>query len=181
MADEPEEWRNVVGYKGRYQVSSFGRVISLTRMDDTGRIRRGCMLRPSGGSAGYKYVALCKNGRCYHKAVHRLVLEAFVGPCPPGMECCHNNGIAGDNRIENLCWGTPSKNAADRVRHETAARGERQGLAKLTDEIVREIRASTESEVVLSKRYSVTSPAIGYARRGVTWKHVKEIKDNAAE
>lgn len=49
--------------------------------------------------------------------VHRLVLEAFVGPCPEGMEALHGNAIRNDNRLCNLRWDTKSENSQDRVRH----------------------------------------------------------------
>jgi hypothetical protein len=51
--------------------------------------------------------------------VHQLVLEAFVGPRPRGMESCHNNGNQTDNRLVNLRWDTKSENNLDRVRHGT--------------------------------------------------------------
>src|SRR5262249_4354731 len=49
--------------------------------------------------------------------VHRLVLEAFVGPCPPGMEARHVNGIKTDNRLVNLQWGTHRQNMRDKATH----------------------------------------------------------------
>ena len=55
-------------------------------------------------------------GRC-HEYVHRLVLETFVGPRPDGMEARHLNGDCQDNRVENLIWGTPLENGADKIRH----------------------------------------------------------------
>ena len=51
--------------------------------------------------------------------MHRLVLAAFVGPLPEGKEVCHNNGNPGDNRLENLRYGTKSENNLDRVKHGT--------------------------------------------------------------
>lgn len=49
--------------------------------------------------------------------VHVLVLEAFVGPRPPGMECLHSNDVGTDNRLSNLRWGTHSENLNDLVRN----------------------------------------------------------------
>lgn len=72
------------------------------------------------GPYGHRAVNLCSTDcRPRTVAVHRLVLEAFVGPCPPGMECCHNNGVASDNRLCNLRWDTSSENKYDWVRSGT--------------------------------------------------------------
>lgn len=58
-----------------------------------------------------------------------------------------------------------------RVPRDTA-RGERSGRAKLTDDQVREIRASSLSSAALGRRYDVSSPVISRVRSRVTWKHV---------
>lgn len=72
--------------------------------------------------------------------VHSLILLAFEGPCPPGMECRHLNGDRADCRWENLAWGTRSTNQMDRVAHGTSNRGERHPMSKLTLEQVLAIR-----------------------------------------
>lgn len=112
-----ERWLPIPGYEGSYEVSDRGRVRSLDRIvvrSDGREIRcKGKVLSQGVHPKGYLGVRLC--GKT--KKVHRLVLEAFVGPCPDGMECCHNNGIPGDNKLTNLRWGTRIENAADVRRH----------------------------------------------------------------
>ena len=77
--------------------------------------RRGRLLQPQLDTAGYLRVAL---GRHVYRRLHNLVLLAFVGPRPDGMEeIRHLNGIRTDNRLENLVYGTRSENQLDTVRH----------------------------------------------------------------
>ena len=111
-----EKWTDIDGFKDMYRVSNQGRVMSLDRLDSWGRSIKGKILRLSGGGR-YPMVGLCKDGKITHKRVHRLVLEAFEGPCPDGMEACHRNDIPTDNRIDNLYWGSPSENKLDLVKN----------------------------------------------------------------
>lgn len=109
-----EEWRPVPGFPG-YEVSSRGRVRSVSRIiavvGQSPRVRQGQNLICRPGKVGYPTVVL---GRGNRRLVHRLVLEAFVGPCPPGMEACHNDGTRTNNHVDNLRWGTRQENVLDR-------------------------------------------------------------------
>jgi hypothetical protein len=101
----------VVGHEEWYEVSDQGRVRSWK----SGRYGRRSEPRVSRLTpiAGYWESSL--DGRPYK--VHILVLTAFVGPCPPGMECRHINGNGEDDRLVNLAWGTHAENMADLVAH----------------------------------------------------------------
>src|SRR4051794_8244436 len=70
---------------------------------------------------GARYVVVClraePGGRVWQKYVPRLVLEAFVAPCPGGMECLHGDGDTANNRLATPRWGTPAENAQDARRH----------------------------------------------------------------
>lgn len=118
-----EQWRPVVGWEGLYEVSDQGQVRSVDRVivrnDGQARTFRGRILRPGVNRHGYPMVHLSRPGEMKTKKVHRLVLEAFVGPSPEGAEGCHNNGDRADARLENLRWDTPSRNQLDRRRHGT--------------------------------------------------------------
>lgn len=112
-----EVWKPVTGYEGFYEVSSLGRVRSLDRVAANGRFFEGAVIKPSENYNGHFRVTLYKSRGRKQCWVHRLVLEAFVGPRPANYDACHNNGVPSDNRAENLRWDTRSANAKDRVLH----------------------------------------------------------------
>ncbi len=106
------EWREIPGTAGNYLVSDDGRVWSRPRRSATGGV-----LSPGRDSHGYPMVGLWVDGKQRTRLVHSLVLGAFVGPRPEGMECRHLDGDKTNNRLGNLAWGTHSDNMQDRVRH----------------------------------------------------------------
>lgn len=117
-----ENWLPVVGYEGRYEISDQGRVWSVPRttVNSDGRTNTvpGGILRPMANAFGHMRCSLVgQDGKVKSAKVHRLVLEAFVGPCPAGQEACHYNDVPDDNRLENLRWDTPSANKYDCVRN----------------------------------------------------------------
>ncbi len=166
---KPEEWRPVPGYVGTYSVSSRGRVRSSQR-----RGTRGKVLSPSPSGKGYLSVCLSTpSGGVVRRYVHRLLLFAFTGPCPPGMECRHLNGIRTDNHRTNLEWGTKKQNADDRRLHGTHQHGSRCPAAKLTEDDVREIRraycgAATQLDLAIG--FDVSQSAISLIVNFKTWK-----------
>lgn len=96
----------IPGFPG-YEITDDGRVWS---------VKTGAFLKSFVNKHGYRLVALYHGGKRHIRKVHRLVLEAFVGPCPEGVECCHNNGDPSDNRLENLRWDTHAANHAESSR-----------------------------------------------------------------
>lgn len=114
-----EKWIPIAGYEGSYEVSNTGVVRSIARLDAIGRPKAEKNLRPDPRPSGHLRVTLCQNSKTRRFWVHRLVLEAFVGPRPEGMEACHNDGDPMNNNVLNLRWDTKSANAQDRVRHGT--------------------------------------------------------------
>ena len=112
-----ETWKAIPNYEGFYEVSDQGGVRALERLDSLGRPRQGKFLKPDRNRRGYLRVTLHKDNIATRVFVHRLVLETFVGSCPQGMEACHWNDVANDNRLENLRWDSPSANGHDAVRN----------------------------------------------------------------
>lgn len=118
-----EEWRAIPGFEGSYEVSNMGQIRSLDRVvrRKDGRTCRypGKILKPHDNPdhSPYLTVNLSKGNKYQRSYIHALVLEAFVGKRPPGMECCHGDGGPHDNRVSNLRWGTPLENNLDILRH----------------------------------------------------------------
>lgn len=119
-----EQWRPVIGWEGAYEVSDAGRVRSIDRVvhrsDGVISLIRGKLLKPCAmpGGRGHLFVNLSAPGvGARLESVHRLVLIAFVGQAPDGMECCHNDGDPTNNQLANLRWDTRSENMRDRFRH----------------------------------------------------------------
>lgn len=129
---------------------------------------------------GYLTLTLCGGGRRRLAGVHQLVLEAFVGPCPQGMECRHLDGNRTNNRLDNLTWGTRAANSQDTIHHgnhffSVADHvGEANGNCKLSESKVLEIRslAGTVTVDELARRFDVTTTTIRDIIRRKRWKHI---------
>lgn len=131
-----EEWRPISGFDG-YEVSSMGRVRSFKGRHDGHR-----ELRQRRDAYGYMIIGLWQGRKQFTALkVHRLVLEAFVGPCPPGLETRHLDSDRTNNRLENLAWGTRLENASDRTESGRHISGHDHAHARLSPADVKEIRA----------------------------------------
>lgn len=132
-----EEWCDVSGYEGLYQVSSCGRVKSLAR---TKLGKGGCVLevkerilKAGLGNHGYLFVCLYKDNKNNTPTIHRLVANEFIANTENKPEVNHLNGKT-DNRVCSLEWVTPKDNIAHAI--ETGLMnnvGENNGRCKLTD------------------------------------------------
>jgi hypothetical protein len=180
-----EEWRSVSGFDGVYEVSNLGRVRSVyrevahVRTDQySGRplsyIKRlqGVLLKPGRMPGGHLSVAI---GRDNSICVHNLVLTAFVGQRPDGMECLHINGVPSDNRLCNLRWGTRSENLLDAVKHGVKPVGERCHNAKLKNTQIPTIRSMFGKKPYreIAAIYGVSDRTIRQIAKNITWKHIE--------
>lgn len=172
-----EIWKDIVGFEGYYQVSNLGNVRSLDRTihykDGRSRNFYGKLLNPTNDGHGYRYVALCKAGKSSRGYVHHLVLTAFVGLRPDNDHVCRHfpDKDTGNNRFDNLRWGSYLENSADRRVHKTVNKGSRNGQAKLTDDDVKAIRSrQNESQFSLAKEFGVCNTTIYLITTERTWK-----------
>jgi hypothetical protein len=133
-----------------------------------------------GGSSdrhGYLHVTLrdASIGRKKSYLLHRVILEAFRGPCPPGMEARHLDGDPANERLLNLEWATHLDNASDKVRHGTETFGSRNGKARFIEEQILDIRERWAKGVTcaeLARIHHVDGSTISLIVNGHTWKHV---------
>lgn len=130
-----------LGFLG-YRVGDDGSVWSRKKTGSTTKLYdRWTKLSAEIEGFGY-YRVLLMPGR-KHFAVHLLVLNAFTGPSPKGMECRHfPDRNPGNNRVSNLRWGTRSQNMNDKTYHGTHRnqRGTKNSMAKVNEEMVVSIR-----------------------------------------
>lgn len=113
-----EVWKDIPGYEGLYEASDLGNVRSLN-YNHTGKTK---VMQPSLTRKGYLTLCLSKNGKQKQRLVHTLVITAFRGPIPPGMQVNHLNEIKTDNRLSNLEVCTPKQNNNWGTRIERAAK-----------------------------------------------------------
>lgn len=157
-----------------------GRIGAVWVLSDTRR-----RLRDADNGDGRRVVHIRIKGRrgAMHK-VHRLVLLAFVGPCPPGLVGCHNDGNPANNTPGNLRWDTRSGNMADTVAHGTRLFGARNPAATLTASKVKVIRADYVAALghrkkvpngamrQIAERHGVNPCTINKIMRGDRWAHL---------
>lgn len=159
VAAMKEIWKEVPNFPD-YEVSDLGRVRSFKQA--TVRI-----LSPS-SDGRYWGVALSRDGEQYRHRIGRLVLLAFVGPLPGGMEMCHNDGDSFNDQLDNLRYDTHNANMQDASRHGVMTGGDHK--PKLGRGEVYSIRAGfasgKHSRQELAEEYGVSRSLISHVLRG---------------
>jgi predicted XRE-type DNA-binding protein len=153
-----------------YRVGRNGAVWSKKRFG------KWIQLRLTPDKDGYLIVKLHKNNQQRTFRVGPLVLLTFVGPKPPKMWCCHNNGIRTDNRVTNLRWDTPQNNQLDKISHRTMRNGEQCNFSKLKADDVRQIRRLLDEgkmkQCEIAKMFNVSDGRITCIKKRKDWKHI---------
>jgi hypothetical protein len=169
----PETWKDIPGAEG-YQVSNTGKVRSFRSSGRRPRlISAPHLLAPASTGARRQYQFVNVAGK--QRYVHRLVIETFSGPRPPGLDCRHLDGNSRNNHISNLRWSTRRENLRDKLLHGTHQKGERHARAVLTETQVVEIRrrhAQGTSYRKLAEEYNVSTGHVGAICNRLTWKHI---------
>lgn len=174
---EGVEIRHCPGRPG-YAVGTDGSVWSCRIRNGTGKAWRRLNTRPN--ATGHLFFDPCISGRQPKAYVHRLVLEAFVGPCPSGMEACH----APDNnpancRLDNLRWDTHKHNEADKIAAGTSNDGERCGVSRLTEDAAVGLIIARQSGLgirELRARFGISDTCTRNLLKGLTWKRSQKVQ-----
>jgi hypothetical protein len=184
--EDNEEWRDLVGWEGFYQVSSLGRFRGVTRrvekfFPSLGVTRecvlKGRILKSWRKRNGYFFINPCRDGTPEHVYAHRAVCETFNGPPPSSAhQTAHLNGNRADNRAKNLVWVTPFENTSHKIGHGTLQQGSQIKTSVVTEDDVRRIRAriaAGETCRRIAEDYPIGPVTIWGIGAGRTWKHVR--------
>lgn len=155
----------IPGYEGSYAVTDDGRVISYCCGKRSGK-KPVFMVQTLSWANGHAYFAidLLKDGKRKTRKVHQLVLEAFRGPRPSGMEGLHLDNNSLNNHLSNLEWGTHAKNS--RMRNST----------KLNEQKVRDIRTRHKqgwSDKQIAEYFGISVTTVGRVLSGQCWGDVR--------
>lgn len=172
---EQEEWRPIADCDGFYEVSSLGRIRSTMPIKGN----RGPRLLSLQLTKGYPCVKLRIPGTQtsrWHR-VHRLVVEAFIGPIPEGYEVNHIDAQRTNNVPTNLELVTRTENMAHCRSLGRLAIGVRSGKARISEADVRAIRASRADGVPLdeiAQRFGISKQHVSGIAKGRFWKHLTD-------
>lgn len=162
----PEGYFPIPDYPG-YAINRTGTILS----QKSGRWRPLAVFLRN----GYRRASLWRSGKMCPMGVHRLLLLAFIGPCPDGLECRHLDGDPLNNDLSNLAWGTVQENADDRIRHGTVRRGEEGGNARLTQQQVKGIMhrlAAGDGKHEIATAAGIAVNTVYAINQGRLWAHI---------
>lgn len=174
-----ENWKDIKGYNGFYQVSDLGNIRSIDRISYHPRfgdmILRGRDKNQSSDKDGYKTIGLCIKGKTTTFRVHRLVALHFISNSENKPEINHKNGNKQNNAKSNLEWNTTIENIRHSIKTGLANRnGSGNGRAVLCENDVLEIRDNCKGMKVyeISKMYNVNWTTIKRILTRESWRHI---------
>ena len=152
-----EEWKNIEGYEGLYQVSNLGRIKSLERLINhktTGKALYKEKIMKEIINYGYSHVILCKNGKQKYCKIHRLVAQAFI-PNPEKLpQVNHKDENKSNNKADNLEWCSLKYNINYGTRTERVAKTKRKAVLQcdLKGNVIKKWNSISEAEKKLNIR-----------------------------
>lgn len=174
MQKQTEQWKNIEGYEGLYQVSDDGRI----------RNSKGKILKGGKNARGYLYVALNKNGKQVMKKVHRLVAEAFLENPQNLPEVNHKDECKTNNNVLNLEWcdskyntnyGTANQRRAEKLLNRQDLSKRIDQIDAVTGEVIRQWASTMECGRNGYMQSHVSACARGERKthKGYVWKYLQ--------
>jgi hypothetical protein len=172
-----EEWHSIKGYKGRYEVSTFGRVKSLSRRmynHNGSFISKERILRQNDHYSGYFGVSLSKNDVLKVFLVHILLATALYPNPKRKPQVNHKDTHKKNNRFNNLEWATRSENMqhAHDMGLMPSVKGELHPHATLTNAQVMDIFQSKLSVNETAIKHNISASHVRQIKSGFTWGHL---------
>lgn len=170
---DSEEWRDIEGYDGDYQVSNLGKVRSHKRGNEWRP------LRPSKDKDGYLAVILSKHNKQKRYRVHRLVAMAFIPNSLNLPIVEHRDDNPKNAHVDNLFWSTENDNIHHAIERNLILRGEQNARAILTESVVKYLKEVCIPDDKkygirpLARKFKIDHSTLGDIIKGKTWKHVK--------
>lgn len=181
MSATEEVWKDIPGYEGQYQASTFGHIKRLEHVRQSGRRASEKILQPSATGDGHLQVFV--GGKLH--TVHSLVLLTFVGPRPSDKpHIRHLDDDPSNNKLSNIVYGTAQENALDRERARKA-----KGLPlRYSKERALQIKAALEKKLAwtykemaeLGRLFGVSCITVRRIRDGIAWNGLVEISIRTA-
>lgn len=179
MSELTEEYLPIPGYEGFYEVSDWGNIRSVARKVKCRTWMRTVspmVLARSFDGDGYPMVSISTGGSKQTLVkVHRIVMLAFVGPLPEGMQTRHLNDIKDDCRLINLCYGTGMQNWADRKANGNGIDGQNHPNCKLSLKEIEEIKSlkGKETYAEIGRLFHISATHASYIIKGKSHVQVK--------
>lgn len=129
-------------------------------------------LKPWTHRFGYPMVTLSRDKKLWRVAVHSLVLLCFVGPCPPEMECCHEDDDPKNPALTNLKYGTHQSNMEDAAKRKRMKSGAQHPMVKLTPELTAEIKRRVlrgERKIDIVNALKISRSSVWKVDKGHSW------------
>lgn len=173
-----ENWKDIEGYEGLYQVSNIGRIKSMDRIVNNNggaEYRKGRVLKLDTYRGGYKQIHLSKDGKVTTLKVHRLVAKAFPEICGEWFEGCeidHIDGVKDNNKATKLKVCTKSENMRNPLTVIKISNIKKKPILQYTqdDEFIREWdSASTAAKETSVSRSVILSSLKGKTTRKYKW------------
>ena len=178
----PEEWRDVVGFEGKYQVSNHGRVRNIKFIGRPRSKHQHRILTQKENRYGYLVVHLSCGKKDFYPTVHKLVAEAFIEnpDCLPQVN--HKDENKKNNDASNLEWCTALYNSQYGTGQERAQNAKKKKILqydRFTNQLIKEHLSATDASIELfgdnRKRSAITACAKGKKNNmyGFIWRYAE--------